>query len=120
MLAKFSHIFGALVPERTCMVSVAFLKCCVTQSNVCFFCLWSRDLGLIYDVPGVTISLKWTGSLVAAITAVRHNIFFSNSRGSTLFLSAPSILHIPTSASTFDFVGKVVRHPTHVTKYDKK
>ena len=26
------------------MVSVAFLDCCVTQSNVCFFCLWSCDL----------------------------------------------------------------------------
>ena len=68
MLAKFSHIFVALVPLRTCMASEAFLECCVTQSNGCFFCLWSRDLCLIYDVPGVTISLKWTGILVAAIT----------------------------------------------------
>ena len=55
MFAKLSHIFVALVPERTCMVSVAFLECCVTQSNVCFVCLWSRDLCLIYYVPGVTI-----------------------------------------------------------------
>ena len=70
MLAKFSHIFVAFVSERICMVSVAFLECCVKQSNVCFFCLSSRDLCLISDVPGVTISLKWTGILVAAITAV--------------------------------------------------
>ena len=71
MFAKFSHNFVVLlVPEITCMVSVAFLECCVTQSNVCFFCLWCRDLCLIYDVLGVTISLKWTGNLVAAITAV--------------------------------------------------
>ena len=71
MFAKFSHNFVVLlVPEITCMVSVAFLECCVTQSNVCFFCLWSRDLCLMYDVLGVTISLKWTGNLVAAITAV--------------------------------------------------
>ena len=60
MLAKFSHIFVALVPERTCVVSVAFLECC----------LWSRDLCLIYDVSGVTISLKRTSILVTAITAV--------------------------------------------------
>ena len=58
VLAKFSHIFGALVPERTCMVSVAFLKCCVTQSNVCFFCLWSCDLCLIYNAPDITIFLR--------------------------------------------------------------
>ena len=70
MLAKFSHIFVALVPERTCVVSVAFLECCVTQSNVCFCCLWGRDLCLIYDVSGVTISLKRTSILVTAITAV--------------------------------------------------
>ena len=71
MLAKFSHNFVVLlVPERTCTVSVAFLECCVTQSNVCFFCLWSCDLCLMYDVPGVTISPKRTGILVAAITAV--------------------------------------------------
>ena len=68
MLAKFSHIFVALVPIRTCVVSVAFLECCVTQSSVCFFCLWSCDLWLIYDAPGVTISLRWTAILVAAIT----------------------------------------------------
>ena len=70
MLAKFSYIFVALVFERTHMVSVAFLECCVTQSNVCFFSLWSRDLCLVYDVPDVAISLKWAGILVAAITAV--------------------------------------------------
>ena len=70
MLAKFGYIFVAFVPERTCMVSVAFLECCVAQSNACFFCLWSRDLCLIYDVPGVAIPLKWTGTLVAAITVI--------------------------------------------------
>ena len=52
------------------MVSVAFLECCVRQSNVCYFCLWSRDLCLIYDVRDVTISLKWTGILVASVTVV--------------------------------------------------
>ena len=42
MLAKFSYISVALVPERTNMVSVAFLEY-YAQSNVCFLCLWSRD-----------------------------------------------------------------------------
>ena len=70
MLAKFSYIFVALVLERTYMVSVVFLECCVTQSNVCFFCLWSRDLCLVYNVPDVAISLKWAGVLFAAITTV--------------------------------------------------
>ena len=39
MLANFSHIFVALVPERTCMVSVAFLNV-VSQSPmyVSFVC----------------------------------------------------------------------------------
>ena len=78
MLAKLSHNFVVLlIPERTCMVSVAFLECCVTQSNVCFFCLWSRDLCLIYDVPCVTISLKWTGNLVAAnLFSLSFNFFW--------------------------------------------
>ena len=67
VLAEFGCIFVTFVPERTCMVSVAFLERCVTQSNVCFFCLWSRDLCLICDVTDVTISLKWTAILVAAI-----------------------------------------------------
>ena len=66
----FSYIFVAPVSERTYVVSVAFLECCVTQSNVCFFCLWSRDLCLVYNVPDVAISFKWTGILVAAITVV--------------------------------------------------
>ena len=52
------------------MVSVASLERCVRQSNVCFFCLWSRDLCFMYDVRDVTISLKWTGIFVASITVV--------------------------------------------------
>ena len=75
MLAKFSYIFVALVLERTYMVSVAFHECCVTQSNVCFFCLWSRDLCLVYNVSDVAISLKWTGILFAAITNVIAFVF---------------------------------------------
>ena len=51
VLAKFSYIFVVLV-------SAAFLECCVTQSNVCFFCLWSCDLCLIYNAPDITIFLS--------------------------------------------------------------
>ena len=39
------------------MVSVAFLECCVTQSDVCLFCLWGHDLCLIDNVLDITISL---------------------------------------------------------------
>ena len=40
------------------MVSVMFFKCCVTQSDVCFFCLRGDDLCLIDDIPNIAISFK--------------------------------------------------------------
>ena len=50
------------------MVSVTFLTCCVTQSDVCFFCLGGDDLCLIDNVPNITISFKLARILVSAIT----------------------------------------------------
>ena len=33
-LAELGYIFEPFVPEGTCMVSVAFLECCITQTTV--------------------------------------------------------------------------------------
>ena len=68
LLSSVTFLYYSFLKEH--VVSVAFFKCCVTQSNVCFFCLWSRDLCLIDDVPDITISLKWAGILVLVITVV--------------------------------------------------
>ena len=98
------------------MVSAASLECCVRQSSVCFFCLWSRDLCFMYDVWDVTISLKWTGILVASITVVIDffrlfrwfvNLGFAVARDNSFYVAHTAVAQ-RYSVPVEDFVQRVV------------